>query len=79
LNGHGGVPDEVIEACCGNKVAPIKEWLARPDANINAASGMSVLSAGTEVEARFHGGDEFYEATVKAGELVGFLITVVFS
>jgi hypothetical protein len=61
------VPDNVLEACCANKVSPVKEWLANPGINVNAPTGLSVLFPGTEVEARFHGGDEFYEAVVKEG------------
>jgi len=57
------LPREVIEACCTNHIEPVRAWLKKGSL-IDAKTGLPDLMEGADVTARFHGGDEFYPATV---------------
>jgi hypothetical protein len=65
------LPRSVIEACCTNKLPPLQEWLASGAVRVDACCGLPDLAVGAEVMARFHGGDEFYPATVVRGNANG--------
>jgi hypothetical protein len=58
------LPRSVIEACCTNQLPPLRAWLASAAAMVDARCGLPDLAVGAAVMARFHGGDEFYPATV---------------
>ena len=61
------LPREIIEACCTNSLSVVKAWLGEAGTNVDACTGLPDLKVGTDVEAIFHGGEEWYSATVAAG------------
>ena len=60
------LPREVIEACCADDEPPVRAWMESRECRLDAATRDADLRPGTRVEARFHGGEEYYAAVVKA-------------
>jgi hypothetical protein len=63
-----GLPAAIVEACCQNNVATVKAWLADGTCDVDATKALPNLLEGALVEARFHGGEEWYSARVLAND-----------